>query len=134
MMTWSGSNHFNVFQNKKQVRFLLPDYEERAIRPHVLGRFSELLRAVATHPAMMVYLDNAENVRGRINENYARELMELHTLGVGGGYAQADVEALARILTGAGIDLTGRGGESRQRPIRLLPGAPRLGPKRTFSD
>jgi len=102
-----------VFQNKKQVRFLLPDYEERAIRPHVLGRFSELLRAVATHPAMMVYLDNAENVRGRINENYAARADGATHPGRRGGYAQADVEALARILTGAGIDLTGRGGESR---------------------
>jgi len=129
MMTWFWFNHFNVFQNKKQVRFLLPDYEERAIRPHVLGRFSELLRAVATHPAMMVYLDNAENVRGRINENYARELMELHTLGVGGGYAQADVEALARILTGAGIDLTGRGGESRNGLFAFFPERHDSGPK-----
>ena len=104
MMTWFWFNHFNVFQNKKQVRFLLPDYEETAIRPHVFGKFRDLLHAVLTHPAMMVYLDNAENVRGNINENYARELMELHTLGVGGGYTQADVEALARILTGAGIE------------------------------
>jgi uncharacterized protein (DUF1800 family) len=110
MMTWFWFNHFNVFQNKKQVRFLLADYEESAIRPHVLGKFRDLLRAVLMHPAMMVYLDNAENVRGKVNENYARELMELHTLGVDGGYAQGDVEALARILTGAGIDLTGRGG------------------------
>jgi uncharacterized protein (DUF1800 family) len=129
MMTWFWFNHFNVFQNKKQVRFLLPDYEERAIRPHVLGRFSELLRAVATHPAMMVYLDNAENVRGRINENYARELMELHTLGVGGGYAQADVEALARILTGAGLDLTGRQGEPRDGLFAFYPGRHDAGPK-----
>ena len=104
MMTWFWFNHFNVFQNKKQVRFLLADYEESAIRPHVLGNFRDLARAVLTHPAMMVYLDNAENVKGKVNENYARELMELHTLGVDGGYAQADVEALARILTGAGID------------------------------
>jgi uncharacterized protein (DUF1800 family) len=108
MLTWFWFNHFNVFQNKKQVRFLLPDYEERAIRPHVLGRFHDLARAVLMHPAMMVYLDNAENVRGAINENYARELMELHTLGVDGGYTQADVQALARILTGAGIDMTPR--------------------------
>jgi uncharacterized protein (DUF1800 family) len=108
MLTWFWFNHFNVFQNKKQVRFLLPDYEERAIRPHVLGKFRDLLRAVLMHPAMMVYLDNAQNVRGAINENYARELMELHTLGVDGGYTQGDVQALARILTGAGIDLTPR--------------------------
>src|SRR5262245_26434540 len=109
MMTWFWFNHFNVFQNKKLVRFLLADYEESAIRPHVLGKFRDLAHAVLTHPAMMVYLDNAENVKGRVNENYARELMELHTLGVDGGYAQGDVEALARILTGAGIDLSRRG-------------------------
>ena len=113
MLTWFWFNHFNVFQNKKQVRFLLSDYEERAIRPHVLGRFRDLLRAVLTHPAMLVYLDNAENAKDAINENYARELMELHTLGVNGGYTQADVQALAHILTGAGIDLSGRPDGSR---------------------
>jgi uncharacterized protein (DUF1800 family) len=114
MLTWFWFNHFNVFQNKKQVRFLLADYEESAIRPHVLGKFPDLLRSVLMHPAMMVYLDNAENTRGNVNENYARELMELHTLGVDGGYTQADVEALARILTGAGLDLSGRAGEPRR--------------------
>jgi uncharacterized protein (DUF1800 family) len=108
MLVWFWFNHFNVFQNKKQVRFLLSDYEESAIRPHVLGRFHDLLRAVLMHPAMLVYLDNAENAKGAINENYARELMELHTLGIDGGYTQADVQALARILTGVGIDLSGR--------------------------
>ncbi|MGB7541581.1 MAG: DUF1800 domain-containing protein, partial [Burkholderiales bacterium] len=108
MLTWFWFNHFNVFQNKKQVRFLLSDYEERAIRPNVLGKFRDLLRAVLMHPAMLVYLDNAENAKGAINENYARELMELHTLGVDGGYTQADVQALAHILTGAGLDLSGR--------------------------
>jgi uncharacterized protein (DUF1800 family) len=113
MLTWFWFNHFNVFQNKKQVRFLLSDFEERAIRPHVLGRFRDLLRAVLMHPAMLVYLDNAENAKDAVNENYARELMELHTLGVNGGYTQGDVQALARILTGAGIDLSGRPDGSR---------------------
>jgi len=108
MLTWFWFNHFNVFQAKKQVLFLLPDYEENAIRPHVLGKFRDLVRAVLMHPAMLVYLDNAENAKDAINENYARELMELHTLGVDGGYTQADVQALARILTGAGIDLSSR--------------------------
>ena len=108
MLTWFWFNHFSVFQNKKQVQFLLSDYEEQAIRPHVLGRFRDLLGAVLMHPAMLVYLDNAENARDAINENYARELMELHTLGVNGGYTQGDVQALARILTGAGLDLSGR--------------------------
>jgi uncharacterized protein (DUF1800 family) len=129
MMTWFWFNHFNVFQNKKQVRFLLGDYEESAIRPHALGRFRDLLHAVLMHPAMMVYLDNAENVRGRINENYARELMELHTLGIDGGYTQGDVEALARILTGAGIDLTGRRGEPRNGLFAFFPERHDGGPK-----
>jgi uncharacterized protein (DUF1800 family) len=129
MLTWFWFNHFNVFQNKKQVRFLLADYEERAIRPHVLGKFSDLLRAVLMHPAMMVYLDNAENTRGNINENYARELMELHTLGVDGGYTQADVEALARILTGAGLDLSGRGGDPRKGLFAFHPQRHDSGPK-----
>jgi uncharacterized protein (DUF1800 family) len=121
MMTWFWFNHFNVFQNKKQVRFLLADYEQNAIRPHVLGRFRDLLPAVLMHPAMMVYLDNAENVKGKINENYARELMELHTLGVDGGYKQADVEALARILTGAGLDLTGGRGDPQKGLFAFSP-------------
>jgi uncharacterized protein (DUF1800 family) len=129
MLTWFWFNHFNVFQNKKQVRFLLADYEENAIRPHVLGRFRDLLRAVLMHPAMMVYLDNAENVRGKVNENYARELMELHTLGVDGGYTQGDVEALARILTGAGIDLSGRGGDPGKGLFAFRPERHDAGPK-----
>src|SRR5258708_16190404 len=119
MLTWLWFNHFNVCQNKKQVLFLLPDYEEHAIRSHVLGKFRELLRAVFMHPAMLVYLDNAENARDAINENYARELMELHTLGVHGGYTQAHVQALAHILTPPGIDLsthpTGAFGDSFQQ-------------------
>ncbi len=69
------------------------------------GRFRDLLSATVRHPAMLRYLDNAANVAGHINENYAREIMELHTMGVGSGYAQSDVEELARILTGVGIDL-----------------------------
>jgi uncharacterized protein (DUF1800 family) len=99
-MTWFWMNHFSVFQGKANVRVLVGDYEEHAIRPHALGRFGELLGAVARHPAMLVYLDNSRNAVGRINENYARELMELHTLGVKGGYTQADVQELARVLTG----------------------------------
>jgi len=104
-LTWFWLNHFNVFQYKGPLRALVADYEERAIRPHALGRFRDLVGATARHPAMLVYLDNARNSAGRINENYARELMELHTLGVDGGYTQADVEALARILTGWSLDL-----------------------------
>ncbi|HYY60186.1 MAG TPA: DUF1800 domain-containing protein [Burkholderiales bacterium] len=104
-LTWFWLNHFNVFQYKGPLRALVADYEERAIRPHVLGRFRDLLGTTARHPAMLIYLDNARNSAGRLNENYARELMELHTVGVDGGYTQADVEALARILTGWSLDL-----------------------------
>lgn len=103
-MVWFWFNHFNIHQGKANLRALIGDYEERAIRPHALGRFRDLLGAVVRHPAMLRYLDNAENAAGRLNENHARELLELHTLGVGSGYTQGDVEALARILTGLGID------------------------------
>jgi uncharacterized protein (DUF1800 family) len=102
-MTWFWMNHFNVFQYKANLRVLVADYEERAIRPHALGRFRDLLGATARHPAMLIYLDNAQNAANRINENYARELMELHTLGVDGGYTQRDVQELARVLTGFGV-------------------------------
>jgi uncharacterized protein (DUF1800 family) len=97
-------NHFSVFQYKGNVRWLVGDYAEHAIRPHVLGHFRDLVLATLQHPAMLQYLDNAQNAVGHLNENYARELMELHTLGVDGGYTQADVQALARILTGVGIN------------------------------
>ena len=104
-MTWFWFNHFNVHQYKANIRILVGDYEDRAIRPNALGKFRDLLVATLRHPAMLRYLDNADNAAGHLNENYAREIMELHTMGVGSGYAQADVEALARILTGVGIDL-----------------------------
>lgn len=96
-------NHFSVFQYKANLRWLVGDYAEHAIRPHALGSFRALVLATLEHPAMLQYLDNAQNAAGRLNENYARELMELHTLGVGGGYTQQDVQALARILSGAGV-------------------------------
>jgi uncharacterized protein (DUF1800 family) len=104
-MAWFWMNHFSVHQYKANLRALVADYEERAIRPHALGRFRDLLAATVRHPAMLRYLDNEQNAAGRINENYARELMELHTLGVGGGYAQSDVQELARILTGFGVNM-----------------------------
>jgi uncharacterized protein (DUF1800 family) len=104
-MTWFWFNHFNVHQYKANIRILVGDYEDRAIRPYALGKFRDLLVATLHHPAMLRYLDNADNAVGHLNENYAREIMELHTMGVGSGYAQSDVEALARILTGLGIDL-----------------------------
>src|SRR5258708_17770569 len=104
-MTWFWFNHFNVHQYKANLRILVGDYESRAIRPFALGKFRDLLAATLHHPAMLRYLDNSENAAGHLNENYAREIMELHTMGVGSGYTQQDVEALARILTGVGIDL-----------------------------
>ena len=103
-MTWFWFNHFNVHQYKSDVRVTVSDYEDRAIRPHALGRFRDLLGATLRHPAMLRYLDNAENSVGKINENYAREILELHTMGVGSGYSQHDIEELARALTGFGID------------------------------
>jgi uncharacterized protein (DUF1800 family) len=108
-------NHFNVFSGKGLDRVLIGSYERDAIRPYVLGNFRDLLGATARHPAMLFYLDNwmsaapgmaSAPFQGQkskatgLNENYARELMELHTLGVDGGYSQKDVTELARILTG----------------------------------
>jgi uncharacterized protein (DUF1800 family) len=103
-MTWFWFNHFNVHQYKADIRAMVADYEDRAIRPHALGRFRDLLAATLRHPAMLRYLDNAANASGHINENYAREIMELHTMGVGSNYTQQDVQELARCLTGLGID------------------------------
>jgi uncharacterized protein (DUF1800 family) len=106
-------NHFNVYSGKGLARLWVGAYEEQAIRPHALGKFRDLLLATARHPAMLIYLDNVQNVAAGtkradgkemgINENYAREVMELHTLGVDGGYTQDDVIVLARILTGWGV-------------------------------
>ncbi|MDX2055334.1 MAG: DUF1800 domain-containing protein [Polyangiaceae bacterium] len=116
------SNHFNVYARKGLVKLLAADYVERAIRPHALGKFQDLLLATAQHPAMLVYLDNAESTapgkmkvgkkvkRGGITENYARELLELHTLGVDGGYTQEDVIGVARILTGWSVERSGTDG------------------------
>jgi uncharacterized protein (DUF1800 family) len=103
-MEWFWLNHFNVHQYKANLRWLVGDYSERAIRPHALGHFKDLVLATLEHPAMLQYLDNNQNAAGHINENYARELMELHTLGVAGGYTQSDVQQLARVLTGVGIN------------------------------
>lgn len=111
-------NHFNVFQGKGLDHVLVANYEREAIRPFALGRFRDLLGATAHHPAMLFYLDNwlstaaSAPIEGRqggqkaagLNENYARELMELHTLGVDGGYSQQDVTELARIFTGWTFD------------------------------
>ena len=101
-------NHFNVDQRKGKLRWSFGAFERDAIRPHLFGKFSDLLRATARHPAMLFYLDNhlsrGDKKKGQgLNENYARELMELHTLGVNGGYTQDDVREVARILTGWSI-------------------------------
>jgi uncharacterized protein (DUF1800 family) len=117
-------NHFNIFEGKDRVRAMLESYERDAIRPHVLGKFKDLLLATARHPAMLYYLDNWESMSPDVfqigpfapgpftpaqqlarqahglNENYGRELLELHTLGVNGGYTQQDVIAVARCFTG----------------------------------
>src|SRR5207249_5067054 len=133
------TNHFNVFAGKGADRVLLPSYIEETIRPHALGRFEDLLIATAESPAMLFYLDNAQSVapgseppfplsarrrggqgvRSRptgINENYARELLELHTLGVDGGYTQQDVIEVARAFTGWTIEDPERVGRFVFRP------------------
>jgi uncharacterized protein (DUF1800 family) len=153
VMTDFWENHFNVFIGKGQLRYYLPEYTERTIRPHALGNFRDLLGAVAKSPAMLLYLDNAQSVAdsgqptlggrgfGRmraavvnrrirqmdsaqraafeqaqqrrprgLNENYARELLELHTLGVDGGYSQQDVIEVARALTGWSVEPPRQGG------------------------
>lgn len=127
-------NHFNVSVSKAQVRMLLPSYEREAIRPHVLGRFRDMLLATARHPAMLFYLDNFQSQAPRpellqaiaagnsnlrlpgINENYGRELLELHTLGVDGGYTQEDVVNVARAFTGWTIFDLNRVGEFQFNP------------------
>ncbi|PSO18909.1 DUF1800 family protein [Bradyrhizobium sp. MOS003] len=105
------SNHFCISATKGELaRIWAGAFEREAIRPHVLGRFADMLKAVEQHPAMLFFLDNqqslgpdsraGQNRKRGLNENLAREIMELHTLGVGGGYSQEDVTALARIITG----------------------------------
>jgi uncharacterized protein (DUF1800 family) len=124
VMTNFWSNHFSIYVRKNgEMPWYLADYERDVIRPHAMGHFEDLLNAVAHSPAMLVYLDNQQSigphsiaaVRGAangaakkasdgLNENYARELMELHTLGVNGGYTQQDVIELAKVLTGWGVE------------------------------
>jgi uncharacterized protein (DUF1800 family) len=133
-------NHFNVYAQKGAVRWMLPAYEREAIRPHALERFRDLVLATARHPAMLFYLDNWLSTRadlvipggpnaGRrmgLNENYARELMELHTLGVDGGYTQQDVIEVARCFTGWTIDRPQQGGGFIFRPLAHDRGAKRV--------
>ncbi len=112
-------NHFNVNINDNFVRYSIQSYERDAIRPNAMGKFETLLRATAEHPAMLYYLDNYLSQAGRtvngvlingLNENYGREILELHTVGVDAGYTQTDVYEAARAFTGWGIDNLARGG------------------------
>lgn len=147
VMTDFWMNHFNVYLRKNEATpYYLVSYERDVIRPHALGKFEDLLEAVAHSPAMLLYLDNAESIgpgslaaerakmaaarrpgnqkkaREGLNENYARELMELHTVGVNGGYTQADVTQVARILTGWTVERPQRGGGFAFDPNRHEPG------------
>ena len=154
VMTDFWLNHFNIFINKGADRYLLTGYERDAIRPHVLGKFEDLLVATAKSPAMLFYLDNWMSVgpdsdvalgiaprrpehhghrgQGRpqgkgkqasgLNENYGRELMELHTLSVNGGYTQKDVTEVAKVFTGWTIEQPKKGGGFRFEPRMHEPG------------
>src|SRR5262249_1887157 len=121
-LVWFWSNHFCVSADK--ILSMAGAYEREAIRPHVLGRFADMLTAVESHPAMLVYLDNgvsmgANSVAGinrdkSLNENLAREILELHTLGARTGYSQGDVTRFANVLTGwtwIAFGVPNRGGE-----------------------
>jgi uncharacterized protein (DUF1800 family) len=136
-MTWFWMNHFSIYSGKANLRWTLAEYEEREVRPHALGRFRDLVMATVTAPAMLEYLDNAQSAVAKINENYARELMELHILGVSGGpsgsrYSQGDVQELARVLTGAGINLTGSAPKltAEQAPLYVRRGLFEFNPAR----
>jgi uncharacterized protein (DUF1800 family) len=124
-------NHFNIFANKDDDRYLLTSYDRDTIRPFAMGRFRDLLAATAHSPAMLFYLDNWRSsvrrpypatkdkpagVDGGLNENYARELMELHTLGVDGGYTQQDVQEVARCFSGWTIQKPNEQGLFLYRP------------------
>jgi|HubBroStandDraft_5_1064220.scaffolds.fasta_scaffold11594_3 uncharacterized protein (DUF1800 family) len=150
VMTDFWFNHFNVFINKGADRYLLTSYERDAIRPHVLGKFEDLLVATAKSPAMMFYLDNWLSVgpnseialgitthrygygpqnrprKGKqasgLNENYGRELMELHTLSVNGGYSQKDVTEVAKVFTGWTLEQPKKGGDFHFEPRMHEPG------------
>ena len=118
-LVWFWSNHFTISVQNPAVASLAGAYEREAIRPHIAGKFEDMLLSVATHPAMLIYLNNAQSIgpdspagrlsRRGLNENFGRELMELYSLGVDGGYSQADVIALARLLTGWSVDIAPKG-------------------------
>lgn len=142
VMFWA--NHFAVSVDKGlPVRLLAGAYEREAIRPHITGRFRDLVLAAERHPAMQVYLDNDASIgpnaranrngkRG-LNENLAREILELHTLGVNGGYTQADVTRFAKVITGWGIDRSGQGDGFRFNPNAHEPG-PQTIMGKTYAD
>lgn len=134
VMTDFWYNHFNIDIRKEADQWYAPTYERDAIRAHALGKFSDLLLATAQHPAMLWYLDNWSSIgpdslaagRGKkdrgLNENYGREVMELHTVGVDGGYTQADVTNLSKILSGWTIDQPQQGGGFVFDPRKHQPG------------
>jgi len=139
VMTDFWFNHFNVFLNKDADQYYTTAYERDVLRPHALGKFGDLLMATAQSPAMLFYLDNWTSIgpnsqaagggknktpdpRRGLNENYAREIMELHTLSVDGGYTQSDVTELAKVLTGWTIDNPGQGGGFVFDPKKHEPG------------
>jgi uncharacterized protein (DUF1800 family) len=151
VMTDFWLNHFNIYLRKnEQMPYYLVGYARDTIRPHAMGRFEDLLDAVAHSPAMLIYLDNAQSVGPDspfafratrvnerrpdakrqapegLNENYARELMELHTVGVNGGYTQADVTQVARVLTGWTVDRPYMGGDFQFNENRHEPGAKKV--------
>jgi uncharacterized protein (DUF1800 family) len=152
VMTDFWLNHFNVYLRKDaQMPYYLVSYERDAVRPHALGKFEDLLESVAHSPAMLIYLDNAQSIgpdslaaqraeqarvrvldpqkkkaREGLNENYARELMELHTVGVNGGYTQADVVQAARVLTGWTVDRPLRDADFTFNPNRHEPGTKKV--------
>ena len=97
------SNHLNVTNPSDNVWWSRHDYDRRVIRKFALGKFSQMLKASATHPAMMMYLNNAESTKDNPNENYGRELLELHTVGVDGGYDEEDMRQSTLVMTGFGI-------------------------------
>jgi len=151
VMTDFWLNHFNVYSKKnEETPYYLVSYERDVIRPRALGKFEDLLEATAHSPAMLLYLDNSTSIGpdspqankakmnaarrtdGKkaapegLNENYARELMELHTLGVNGGYTQADVTQVARVLTGWTVDKPNRGGDFKFDETRHEPGVKKV--------
>jgi len=135
-LTWFWFNHFNVFLAKGAVPYALADYEN-VLRADALGNFRDLLKASLMHPAMLVYLDNVRSTKNKPNENYARELLELHTLGVNGGYTQKDVQALARILTGVTVVFHKKTPKMspKLRPLYIREGAFEFDPRlHDFSD